>query len=415
MAQASPPPPTESAQATASPRADGHAHGPPSGPARPRQPGPSPQQLERQSAFASARAREHLRRSVARRARATVRYTRLVVAQFWRSFTLIFILLAIGMFSFHGTEISSIGRRPDWTESLFATYSLFGFEAVFPMPAHWGLRFLYFVYPLFGLLVVADTVVRVTLLLFSRQENSKEWTKVLASTYRDHIILCGMGHVGYRILERLLQWKLDVVVIEKNADSSFLIRVQQQKVPVLLMDARQEESLVAAGLEHARTLVIATNDDLANVEIALDARRLNPHVRVVLRMFDENIANKLRDAFNLDVAFSSAAAAAPLVAASVLDLDILGSFVLDGRELFTAKLQVEDGAALCGMSVEDLVHEHQVMVLSRKCGLEPSHFGPAPSERVAGGDLLVLHGELDTLRRLSRMAQRRSLLSTPSQ
>jgi hypothetical protein len=36
------------------------------------------------------------------------------------------------------------------------------------------------------------------------------------------------------------------------------------------MDARQEESLEAAGLSHARTLVIATNDDLANVEIALD-------------------------------------------------------------------------------------------------------------------------------------------------
>ena len=44
-----------------------------------------------------------------------------------------------------------------------------------------------------GLAVVADTVVRLTLLLFSRQENQKEWTKVLASTYRDHIILCGIG------------------------------------------------------------------------------------------------------------------------------------------------------------------------------------------------------------------------------
>lgn len=376
---------------------------------RPRHLVASDEQLYRQSAFESARARELLRRSLARRLRASVRYLRLVVAQFWRSFFLIFVLLAIGTLLFHSTYMASISRYPDWTESLFATYSLFGFEAVFPIPDRWVLRLMYFSYPLFGLLVVADTVVRVTLLLFSRQENQKEWTKVLASTYRDHIILCGMGHVGYRILERLLQWKLDVVVIEKNTDSGFLTRVQQQKVPVLLMDARQEESLVAAGIQHARTLVIATNDDLANVEIALDARRINPHIRVVLRMFDENIANKLRDAFHLEVAFSSAAAAAPLVAASVLDLDILGSFTLDGRELFTAKLLVEEGAALEGITVSDLVHEHQVMVLSRKCGAQPSHFGPAPEEKVTAGDMLVLHGELHTLRRLSRMAKKRLL------
>ena len=228
---------------------------------------------------------------------------------------------------------------------------------------------------------------------------------MLASTYRDHIILCGLGHVGYRILERLLHWHLDVVVIEKNTESSFLARTQQMGVPVLLMDARQEESLEAAGLMHARTLVIATNDDLANVEIALDARRLNPHIRVVLRMFDENIANKLRDAFHLDVAFSSAAAAAPLVAASVLDLDILGSFTLDGRELFTAKIEIGKESALLGTTIAYLANTHRVMVLSRKCGETPSHLGPAPEEQLTASDILVLHGELDTLRRLSRLAR----------
>lgn len=349
--------------------------------------------------------REQLQRSFRRRVRASGRYLRLVVAKFWLPFTTIWVLLLCGTLLFHSTYMESLHRKPDLTESLFATYSLFSLESVYPLPASWPLRVMYFVYPLAGLLVVADTLVRVTLLLFSRQENQKEWTKVLASTYRDHIILCGLGHVGYRILERLLQWNLDVVVIEKNDGSQFLQRVQQLKVPVLLMDARQEESLEAAGLHHARTLVIATNDDLANVEIALDARRLNPGIRVVLRMFDEQIANKLRDAFNLEVAFSSAAAAAPLVAASVLDLDILGNFTLDGRELFTAKIVVDSGGALTGQTVAEIVHEHQVMVLSRKCGDAPSHFGPAPTEQLKVGDILVIHGELGTLRKLGRLAK----------
>ncbi|HNK44168.1 MAG TPA: NAD-binding protein [Pseudomonadota bacterium] len=356
------------------------------------------------SALLLPEAREHLRRRAARRVRASIRFLRLVVQKFWLSFVLIWVLLTVGTLVIH-TYARKDGIEPDYLESLFATYSLFSLESVYPMPKAWAARAVYFGYPLIGLLLVADTVVRATLLLFSRQENQKEWTRVLASTYRDHIILCGLGHVGYRILERLLHWHLDVVVIEKNTESSFLARTQQMGVPVLLMDARQEESLEAAGLMHARTLVIATNDDLANVEIALDARRLNPHIRVVLRMFDENIANKLRDAFHLDVAFSSAAAAAPLVAASVLDLDILGSFTLDGRELFTAKIEIGKESALLGTTIAYLANTHRVMVLSRKCGETPSHLGPAPEEQLTAGDILVLHGELDTLRRLSRLAR----------
>ncbi len=348
--------------------------------------------------------REHLRRRAARRVRATIRFLRLVIQKFSVSFFIIWILLGLGTLVIHAYARKD-GVQPDYLESLFATYSLFSLESIYPIPKQWLARAVYFAYPLIGLLVVADTVVRATLLLFSRQENQKEWTRVLASTYRDHIILCGLGHVGYRILERLLHWHLDVVVIEKNTESSFLTRTQQMGVPVLLMDARQEESLEAAGLHHARTLVIATNDDLANVEIALDARRLNPHIRVVLRMFDENIANKLRDAFHLEVAFSSAAAAAPLVAASVLDLDILGSFTLDGRELFTAKIAVGKDSALVGMTIAMLVETHRVMVLSRKCGETPSHLGPTPAEKIEACDVLVLHGELDTLRRLGRLAR----------
>ena len=336
------------------------------------------------------------------------RFLRIIVGKFWLQSTLIVTSLLAGALLFHRAPIEGIGRRPDWSESLFATYSLFAMQPVYPLPADWALRFVYFVYPLLGLLVVADTVVRVALLLFSRQENQKEWTKVLASTYRDHIILCGLGRVGYRILERLLGWHLDVVVIEKSNDSPFVQRVQQRKVPLLLLDARQEESLITAGIEHAHTLIIATNDDLGNVEIALDGRRLNPKVRVVLRMFDDTIAGKLADAFHLDVAFSSAAVAAPLVAASVLDLEIIGSFALEGRELFTAKLHVPDQSPLVGQTLGQVANHHRVMILSRKTQSGTMQFSPAPSDPIEAGDCVVVHGELAELRAFTKLVKRRA-------
>lgn len=344
-------------------------------------------------------------RRLRRWSRAMARYLRIIVRQFWLQSTLIVASLLIGAILFHRSPIEGLGRCPDWSESLFATYSLFAMQPAYALPADWALRVVYFVYPLLGLLMVADTVVRVALLLFSRQENQKEWTKVLASTYRDHIILCGLGRVGYRILERLLGWHLDVVVIEKNSESPFAQRVQQLKVPLLFLDARQEESLTIAGIEHAHTLIIATNDDLGNVEIALDGRRLNPSVRVVLRMFDDTIAGKLADAFHLDVAFSSAAVAAPIVAASVLDLEIVGSFALEGRELFTAKLHVPASSPLVGKPLDQVAREHQVMILSRKPQGGTMQFSPASDVPIAAGDCIVVHGELAELRSVSKQVK----------
>jgi len=352
-------------------------------------------------------AREQIARRLERRTRASVRYVRLIVAQFWLQSLTIVMLLVLGAMAFHRSPIAALGRSPDWFESLFATYSLFALQPVYPLPPSWPLRIVYFSYPLLGLLVVFDTVVRVALLLFSRQENQKEWTKVLASTYRDHIILCGLGRVGYRILERLMEWHLDVVVIEKSEASQFVPRLQHAGVPLLVHDARQEESLVMAGIKHARTLIIATNDDLANVEIALDGRRLNPKVRVVLRMFDEEIATKLRDAFHLDVAFSSAAVAAPLVAGSVLELEILGTFVLEGREIFTAKIVLDSNCALVGSPISDLAARHKLMVLSHKVPDQAARFNPPDTQTLAAGDTLVLHGELPDLRRLAKLTRAR--------
>jgi len=348
---------------------------------------------------------QYIVRRLKRRARASFRYFRLIVKQFWPQSVTIVLLLFLGAAAFHRSPIEALGRKPDWFESLFATYSLFALQPVYPLPPSWPLRFVYFSYPLFGLLVVADTVVRVALLLFSRQENQKEWTKVLASTYRDHIILCGLGRVGYRILERLLGWHLEVVVIEKSENSPFVQRLQRLGVPLLMLDARGEDALMMAGIKHARTLIIATNDDLANVEIALDGRRLNPKVRVVLRMFDENIATKLRDAFHLDVAFSSAAVAAPLVAGSVLELEILGAFMLDGREIFTAKLTLKEGSPLIGVSLSELRQQHKVMVLSHKRPDKPLIYSPPGTEKLTLGDALVVHGELAELRRIGKLTR----------
>ena len=52
---------------------------------------------------------------------------------------------------------------------------------------------------------------------------------------------------------------------------------------------------------------------------------MNPNIRVVMRLFDQRIAQKIAGALTVDAAFSSSALAAPIVAAMSLQTKVLAA------------------------------------------------------------------------------------------
>ena len=252
--------------------------------------------------------------------------------------------------------------------------------------------------------MVVQALVRFGLLAVSKHNNEKEWIRVLASTFRHHIILCGLGQVGYRVLERLLACRMEVVAIEKNPEGRYVAAVKALGIPVIGMDVKQDESLVQAGIARARAIVIATNDDLANIEVALDARRMNPGIQVVMRMFDQEIARKIGAAFGFERTFSSAALAAPAVAALALEGKVLGSCDVGGRTYIVAEVEVAPGSALVGREMRAFLHDYGAWVVARRArGGEYDHH-PTGSALVGAGDLLVVQAVLDDLHRLNSAA-----------
>ena len=75
-------------------------------------------------------------------------------------------------------------------------------------------------------MLVGEGIVRIGMLMLSKERGEKEWMKVMASTYRDHIVLCGLGHLGFRILGQLLAAKEPVVAIEKDGERALPRRRQ---------------------------------------------------------------------------------------------------------------------------------------------------------------------------------------------
>lgn len=245
----------------------------------------------------------------------------------------------------------------------------------------WPILVLDAVSPLIGLVLVGEGVVRFGLLMVSRRRGEKEWMKVMASTYRNHVVLCGLGHLGFRVLEQLLKRGADVVAIERDPACRYLAQAKGTGIPVLVRDMKDDLALIDAGVRTARAIVIASNDDMANIEVALDARRMNPGIRVLMRMLDQQVATKIREVFAVDAAFSASALAAPVIAAMTGDVSVLASFTVAGVDSIPAEVTAGSGL-LAGLTVAEAEARYHVGVLALTRG---GHHSPPAT----GGDTVL--------------------------
>jgi len=342
-----------------------------------------------------------------RRLRASLRDLFVLLREFRYTLLLFAALMLVGTISFWLLyESPNAGQRVSIVRALYNTFGLVFFQPSLEFPSHLWLELLYFVIPVIGLGVLADGVLRFGVMLFNKHARKEEWQMALASTYRNHVIVCGMGKVGYRVVRQLLDFGEQVVGVEHNADRPFVNPLRQMDVPVIIADARQREVLVQAGVEHASALVACTQDDMTNLDIALDARELNPKVKVVMRMFDAELAKKIERGFGIHTAFSVSALAAPAFAAAATRANVSYSFYMDNVLLNVSQVSVERGSPLVGKTLAQVEKELDLTIVQYK-GTAKTDLHPDPDIVIEGGDCIAVFAELGTLGKLNALAKRK--------
>jgi Trk K+ transport system NAD-binding subunit len=339
------------------------------------------------------------------RLKANIYFLRKPLRQFAPLFLTLLAVLALGTvaFRFLSTEhIAGQGQdRLSWPESFYAIYSLIFMEHVHDFPRHWLLRVFYFVVPPLGLIVILDGVVTFALRITQRDENSEEWMAAMAQTLENHVVLVGLGKVGFRVLQELLKLGENVVVLEKNADCENLAYARHHGVPTFIGTGREAGILDSLNVAKAKSAILATTDDLANLEIAMDARKANPTIRVVLRMYDQELAEKVHQSFDIHLAFSTSSLAAPTLATSSSDRSIISSFYVGSELLVVAKLFVNPESELAGKTVGDYASHRDIFFLSRARGNE-SIMHPDDAAQLQPGDRITVQTSPARLRELHK-------------
>lgn len=291
--------------------------------------------------------------------------------------------------------------EPDRQHSLiracYFTWALVFGESPEEFPDHLFLQSLFFIVPVLGLTVIIEGIVDLSMLVGDRRRSERRWCAIMAAAYKDHIVLVGFGKLGFRTYKLLHQLNESVVIIECNTGCQFLEEARREGAPVLIGDARRESLLADANVAHARSIILATDNDLANLEIALDARKINPSIRVVLRMFDQNMADKIREGFNIPMAMSQSAMSAPAFATAAIGAEIVNSFAVGDQLVVMQRWKIDAGGGLAGRTVGQIISQRGVGVVEHRPRGGAVKLFPPVETKIENGDELLVQGVFETL------------------
>ena len=284
------------------------------------------------------------------------------------------------------------------SEAIYIVLTAAFLQPVGDFPKSFGLQLFHFFMPVVGLVILAQGLADFGSLLFNRRARSKEWEMAVASTMKNHIVLIGLGHLGFRVAQRLHEMGESVVAVEINPGSHTTLAARDLGISVIQADARQAGALEGANIRDARTVILASQNDAMNLQIALKARSLNPNIQVVIRIFDEDFAHSLQQQFGF-TALSATEMAAPVFAAAAAGADVTNPISIEGQQLSLARLTLLPTSILADKTVgyvEDNYHLNIILLRHD----HQSEMHPTDNRPLHAGDTLAVLGGPEELSRL---------------
>jgi Trk K+ transport system NAD-binding subunit len=171
---------------------------------------------------------------------------------------------------------------------------------------------------------------------------------------KSRIIVCGLNRTGYKIFCLLRQQGADVVGVHDQP-------IAGEEARITIGDLQAAATLMAAGIQEAKTLVLASADETVNLAVLMQARVLNPKIRIINRLFNANLGDRLDKSLPEHVTLSVAALAAPVFAFAALGTQAIGQLRLFDRTWSIHAEQIDETHPWNGWQLSELWNDRDRM------------------------------------------------------
>jgi voltage-gated potassium channel len=328
----------------------------------------------------------------------------------WREFRrpiLAFLIAVFGGGWLYGELLVLAGYpRVPYVALPYMMIDLMILESFAEIPTQPYLLAFWYILPLVALYVVGRGVTDFVRLFFNRGERRNAWEEAVASTYRNHVIVMGVGHVGTRVIRALAEMGSEVVAIDLQTKAELAAEMDALRIPLIVGDGRNPAVLEKAGIREAQALIVCTANDFLNLEICVRAREMNSTMRLVVRMWDSQFANHMKRSLNAET-ISSSDLAAPAFAGLAVGAEIAPILHIRDESFSLIRLQIEPGSFMDGSTIADLEEDNDmdIVLFERNAQVDVHPEGEQP---VRAGDSLVIFARHTQITRIVARNGRRS-------
>lgn len=180
-------------------------------------------------------------------------------------------VLVLGTIGFHDALHLNFG------DSLYNAIQLFGFGGSVPKSPPWQLQVARFLGPV----LVGYAAVRGLLILF-REQMQLLWFRLVL---RDHIVIAGLGEIGFHLANRFNDIGAQVVVVERDPVNPSIAASRDRGIAALTGSAASRMILSRVQVPRAAYMIVSCGYDATDVEVAMAALAAVEKRRGVLTLF----------------------------------------------------------------------------------------------------------------------------------
>ncbi|MBT3311714.1 MAG: potassium channel protein [Desulfobacterales bacterium] len=221
------------------------------------------------------------------------------------------------------------------------------------------------------------------------------------SKLNQHYIVCGGGQTGRPLIEELVKNKEPTILIEN--DESMID--QCKDLPDLLLvegDATEDQTLIDAGIEKARGIIITLPSDKDTLYVTMTARMLNKNIRIISRIVDPRLEKKMIMAGASSVVSPNFIGAMRMASVMIrpATVDFLDQMLRtkDG-DLRIHDIRISEGSGVIGKKIGDLNmrEKHGLVLLGSKAKTGEIKFNPSFDKIVEAEMVLIVMGDVSDI------------------
>lgn len=221
--------------------------------------------------------------------------------QFWKDLSIVFSMIWLNLLLFAGLmaggavllKISGAYPQASWPGLLLDAFHMAITERV--AKENDGLMpiLLSFILPLGTVLILGEGVLRVFSIYLQKGEHREEWDIMVAKTYSDHIVVCGVGELGKALVKRFHadHPETRIVLVDLRPGLLSETGLPEENVVCLQADMTSIEVLKTANCSKARLVLLVSGNDAFNLEAAYKINQLNPQTETWVRLHHNGLAD----------------------------------------------------------------------------------------------------------------------------